>query len=736
MKLLFENWQDKALRLCIGLILYQYVIWFAGYWLEETHTVVQYVLLSVFFIEWFSPRVPLWVRSAAAAAACFLVTDAVLNPAAGSTAAAAGSIAGWAREFFIGSLGYTLQLMPYLWFAVGAWLAYAAAYRYVRTKWRMFGFMSLSVVIFSIVDSFSMFILWEQVAVIVGAGLSMLVVQHLKLLKTTDPNGYRRLMKYPVPITVSMITIISVALALGMLAPNIRPIVVDPYTAWKTYQGQSVPAFGKGIGLTGLYELNSASGYSRNDVSLGGSFNFDYTPVFTVDTTNRSYWRGETRSFYTGEGWEPTEAEGGGQLIRMDQRTSYSPYPENSRLGTIQVTQTFRMSSPEQTFPVLFAAPFPTNVIPNEGEAGWNLRRAFWHTEQGTILWNERGDNDYPLTYTVVSEMPVIDEPLLRTADLDYNRERFEDYLQLPADLPDRVRDLAERVTAQADNPYDKAMALKTYLQTTFPYTNDPDVSKKRSDDFVDSFLFEIQEGYCDYYSSAMVVMARSLDFPARWVKGYSSGQSDADLIFEQYLPGDEAELDGPGIYTVRNSDAHSWVEVYFNGFGWIPFEPTANFTLPNIMGQQAEEMTLPELAELTDQAAAAGAGSGKMSKWMAVAGVSALAFGVLAFLALRYHWITLLRTRSFRKSPNYSLKFLADMERLLIRLRRRGLLWSEHETVREMMSRWMKEHARLQPDFQELLAAFEKAKYSQAALTAEEYASAEQRMRHLRENL
>ncbi|MBM9834622.1 transglutaminase domain-containing protein, partial [Enterococcus faecalis] len=79
--------------------------------------------------------------------------------------------------------------------------------------------------------------------------------------------------------------------------------------------------------------------------------------------------------------------------------------------------------------------------------------------------------------------------------------------------------------------------------------------------DYVDQFLFESQVGYCDNFSTAMVVLLRSLEIPARWAKGFS--------------PGSPATENGITTYTVRNLNAHSWVEVYFDGYGWVPFEPT-----------------------------------------------------------------------------------------------------------------------------------------------------------------
>ncbi|WP_052475795.1 transglutaminase-like domain-containing protein [Cohnella kolymensis] len=157
-----------------------------------------------------------------------------------------------------------------------------------------------------------------------------------------------------------------------------------------------------------------------------------------------------------------------------------------------------------------------------------------------------------------------------------------ETYLQLPDSLPERVRNLAREQTAGLTNDYDRAKKLEKYLKETFPYTNSPDVGKQVSKDVVDAFLFEIQEGYCDYFSTSFVVMARSIGLPTRWVKGYATGFDPASVIDRLNPARDEtANIAGAGTYTVRNADAHSWAEVYFEGYGWIPFEPTSGFSVP-----------------------------------------------------------------------------------------------------------------------------------------------------------
>ncbi|MDR1558795.1 MAG: transglutaminase-like domain-containing protein [Clostridiales bacterium] len=137
----------------------------------------------------------------------------------------------------------------------------------------------------------------------------------------------------------------------------------------------------------------------------------------------------------------------------------------------------------------------------------------------------------------------------------------YEAFLNLPENLPPRVRNLAEELTASADNAYDRAKAIEEYL-AEFPYTLMPGMPPGNRD-FVDYFLFDGQEGYCVYYASAMAVLCRCIGLPSRYVEGY-------------IMPASPSE---DGYYTVTNLQAHAWAEVYFEGFGWVPFEATAPYS-------------------------------------------------------------------------------------------------------------------------------------------------------------
>lgn len=131
-----------------------------------------------------------------------------------------------------------------------------------------------------------------------------------------------------------------------------------------------------------------------------------------------------------------------------------------------------------------------------------------------------------------------------------------EHYTQLP-ELPQRVSELADSLTRGLDNDYDRVTAINDFFHTEFDYTLELPRSAREAT--LDYFLFERGEGHCEYFSTAMVVLLRSLGLHAREVNGFLGGQWND---FGQYL-------------AVTQNEAHTWVEVWFPGYGWIEFDPT-----------------------------------------------------------------------------------------------------------------------------------------------------------------
>src|ERR1700719_4355458 len=161
------------------------------------------------------------------------------------------------------------------------------------------------------------------------------------------------------------------------------------------------------------------------------------------------------------------------------------------------------------------------------------------------------------ICYEGVSLLPESRPLKARTAGTEYPVDIQKLYLQLPEKLDPRIPQLAERITATADNPYDKSIVLESFLRRNFGYTLN--LAGKPGADPLAQFLFVTKAGHCEYFASAMAVMLRTLGIPSREVNGF--------------LPGEYNDLAGD--YIVRASDAHSWVEAYFPGSGWITFDPT-----------------------------------------------------------------------------------------------------------------------------------------------------------------
>ena len=258
-------------------------------------------------------------------------------------------------------------------------------------------------------------------------------------------------------------------------------------------------------------------------------------------------WRSVSYDVYTGRGWarssERDEAVDAGQAIAAA-----------ATAGQVTLTQA-------------------VDWIHDRRATRYTVGRPALFSHDLTVSWRGaddlvgvRGRNNAPFRYTAQSTAAVLDPAGLAAARLeDVPAEIRARYTALPRGIPARVIELArvaaglETGDAAPPSPYAQARAIEAFLHQ-YPYTLD--LSPPLGDvDIVDYFLFDLQRGFCDYYASAMVVMARAVGLPARLAAGFLQQPPDAR-----------------GVQTVRQLDAHSWAEVYFAGIGWVEFEPTAPF--------------------------------------------------------------------------------------------------------------------------------------------------------------
>ncbi len=264
----------------------------------------------------------------------------------------------------------------------------------------------------------------------------------------------------------------------------------------------------------------------------------------SVDTKRAYYWRSRTYDIYNGSGWTTSDT-----VINSYQKGEpiQAVIPKYDHIVTQQVQRlnqatnllyfTGSLLSVDSLSQIAWRKPSPDNP-PADQFAG---------TVSSQV-------------YQAQSSVPYVSRSLLigsGTAYPDWVQER---YLTLPQRIPPRVIQLANELADGKDTPFARAEAIEQYLRT-IPYSLDiPAPPANR--DAVDYFLFDLQKGYCDYYASAMVVLARAVNLPARLVIGYTGGSYDPQN----------------DLFLVTEANAHSWPEIYFPTIGWVEFEPTAAF--------------------------------------------------------------------------------------------------------------------------------------------------------------
>jgi transglutaminase-like putative cysteine protease len=308
--------------------------------------------------------------------------------------------------------------------------------------------------------------------------------------------------------------------------------------------------------------------------------------VMYVRSPSQSYWRSHSYDFYDGVQWSQSDQT----LTEIENRGVYFqlPAPLGSSLSQASVgwerddgSLVWRSPGARRHFQEalnLDLAAAPTswqndqqivqtfNIVRNQPNlifAAYRPVEIFMSTQTISL---DRGDGirlpeplQAGLIYSVISYRPTFDpETLRRLPSTPYPPEITKRYLQLPDNISGRVKHLARTLAAPHDNTFDKIQAITDHLRREYPYNFFPPPHPAGAE-VVDTFLFEDREGVCEQYATALVVLARTLGIPARLVAGYGAG--DYNPI--------------TGYYEVRLSHAHSWVEIYFSEYGWVPFDPT-----------------------------------------------------------------------------------------------------------------------------------------------------------------
>lgn len=300
--------------------------------------------------------------------------------------------------------------------------------------------------------------------------------------------------------------------------------------------------------------------FSRS-MKFGGAVELTDAPVMEVEASTGRYWRVMVFHEYTSDGWTNTDTD---TILIGENKQGFS-VPDYDLRREVTQTITLRQNLGPQRTIAAAGQPLRADIslralvtlITRDESEGADIASHLLAAAPGdpSVLYSQEplraGDS-----YQVVSSFTRADQESLREAGTDYPPWIVPRYLQLPETLPQRVVLLADQITAGRETPFEMAMAIERYLRD-IPY-NQRINAPAPGQDGVDYFLFDAREGYCDYYSSAMVVMLRAVGVPARYVRGYGRGLRDE------------------GVYYVQEKNGHAWPEVFFPGYGWIEFEPTA----------------------------------------------------------------------------------------------------------------------------------------------------------------
>jgi transglutaminase-like putative cysteine protease len=264
----------------------------------------------------------------------------------------------------------------------------------------------------------------------------------------------------------------------------------------------------------------------------------------------RFYWRGNSWDYYNGREWSSS--------INQQDKAISSDWPLDSQIA-------YGRTSVNLTFEIVGGV-MQKVYVPNQPE--------FVSRAVNVVANSTKNHPDMPLDIVSLLASPVlrpgdkvsaeaaVSVPTiaqLRKTSTDYPEWVKTYYLQLPSHFSTAVKDKAKELTADQTTTYDKVEAVTEYLRNTITYERTIE-NPPANQDPIEWFLFDYKKGFCNYYATTEVLMLRSVGIPARLVTGYAQGELNPETH----------------LYEVRTRDAHAWPEVYFPGYGWVEFEPTA----------------------------------------------------------------------------------------------------------------------------------------------------------------
>ncbi len=302
------------------------------------------------------------------------------------------------------------------------------------------------------------------------------------------------------------------------------------------------------------FSLKNEGWQPMEDGGLGGIPNPPDVPVLEVFAEGKVYLRGTIKDYYSGRTWRDTLSDRryGFNSMRFDSlKKSLINYelPKENRFEE----QTVKVNVLRDSASTLFTPQRIRSI-----QLGAHMVPYFNMASELFITRNLRAGDSYEVVYEnyiAGDSLQALYNTFPKTPDEGY-LSLNEKYYSLPSHLTDGgiVAQLAQRFAGNTEDPYEKAINIKNALQKNYRYTQNV-VKPPTDQDFVAHFLFETREGYCTYFASAMTVLARSVNLPARYVEGFMLENGDGTAS------------------TLTSKDAHAWAEIYIPNIGWTVFD-------------------------------------------------------------------------------------------------------------------------------------------------------------------
>lgn len=288
----------------------------------------------------------------------------------------------------------------------------------------------------------------------------------------------------------------------------------------------------------------SNSGFQKKSERLGGPIKLDNSTALEIKGDNISggmHLRGTIKDYYNGYMWDKTPQSK--EILDKD---------DIIELYDIEYDEKeYQIIHKKLKTATIFNLLYPYKVTKKSGEIFVDSDLEIYSKK---LIKSGKGYNVTSREYKLDSQFILKNSPS-EVIQPPSNMERF---VQVFPSTPRRVHDLTYSITEKYSSPYEKASAIEAFLKKNYKYNINVSEVPLNSD-FVDYFLFDEKEGYCTYFASAMVVMCRITGIPARYIEGFvvtSSAQGNSKV-------------------KIKNSDAHAWVEIYFDNIGWVTFDPT-----------------------------------------------------------------------------------------------------------------------------------------------------------------